>query len=70
MRTARLPAPWLCAGWLCWAQGTLIYLVPDRAKHGYGLSTDVVRQALEFEPDLLVTVDNGISSLAGVGVCP
>ena len=44
----------------------VVYMVPDRAKHGYGLSTDVVRRALEFEPDLLVTVDNGISSLAGV----
>ena len=44
----------------------VVYMVPDRAKHGYGLSTDVVRQGLEFEPDLLVTVDNGISSLAGV----
>lgn len=44
----------------------VVYLVPDRVKHGYGLSTGVVRQALEFEPDLLVTVDNGISSLAGV----
>ena len=45
----------------------VVYLVPDRAKHGYGLSPDVVRQALEFEPDLLVTVDNGISSVAGTG---
>ena len=44
----------------------VVYMVPDRVKHGYGLSTDVVHQALEFEPDLLVTVDNGISSLAGV----
>ncbi len=44
----------------------VVYMVPDRVKHGYGLSPDVVRRALEFEPDLLVTVDNGISSLAGV----
>ena len=44
----------------------VVYMVPDRVKHGYGLSVEVVRQALEFEPDLLVTVDNGISSLAGV----
>ena len=43
-----------------------MYMVPDRVKQGYGLSVDVARQALEFEPDLLVTVDNGISSLAGV----
>ena len=46
--------------------GQVVYLVPDRVKHGYGLSTDVARLALELEPDLLVTVDNGISSLAGV----
>lgn len=46
--------------------GYVDFLVPDRAKHGYGLSTDVVREALEFEPDLLVTVDNGISSHSGV----
>ena len=44
----------------------VVYMVPDRVKHGYGLSPDVVHRALEFEPDLLVTVDNGISSLAGV----
>ena len=44
----------------------VIYMVPDRVKHGYGLSIEVARQALEFDPDLLVTVDNGISSLAGV----
>ncbi len=42
------------------------YLVPDREKHGYGLSSDVAALALERKPDLLVTVDNGISSLAGV----
>ncbi|MGI9229731.1 MAG: single-stranded-DNA-specific exonuclease RecJ [Gammaproteobacteria bacterium] len=42
------------------------YLVPDRAKHGYGLSVDVVRLALDLDPDLIVTVDNGISSIEGV----
>ncbi len=46
--------------------GHVDYLVPDRVKHGYGLSTDVVRLALELDPDLLITVDNGISSLSGV----
>ena len=43
-----------------------VYMVPDRVKQGYGLSIDVARQALEFDPDLLVTVDIGISSVAGV----
>ena len=42
------------------------FLAPDRVKHGYGLSVDVARLALRRKPALLVTVDNGISSLAGV----
>ncbi len=42
------------------------FLVPDRVRHGYGLSTDVARLALEFDPDLLITVDNGIASIEGV----
>ena len=42
------------------------YLVPDREKYGYGLSVGLVEKALESAPGLLVTVDNGISSLAGV----
>ncbi|HIJ22471.1 MAG: single-stranded-DNA-specific exonuclease RecJ [Gammaproteobacteria bacterium] len=42
------------------------YVVPDRKKHGYGLSPQVVDLALEYEPQLLITVDNGISSIEGV----
>jgi single-stranded-DNA-specific exonuclease len=42
------------------------YLVPDRFKHGYGLSPDVVDLAMDFNPDIIVTVDNGISSIDGV----
>ena len=42
------------------------YLVPDRFKLGYGLSPAVVELALEFTPDWLITVDNGIASVAGV----
>ena len=42
------------------------FLVPDRVRHGYGLSTDVARLALEFDPDLIITVDNGIASIEGV----
>ncbi len=41
------------------------YLVPDRFKHGYGLSPDVVELAAERKPDILITVDNGISSVEG-----
>ncbi|MDR7297760.1 single-stranded-DNA-specific exonuclease [Pelomonas aquatica] len=42
------------------------YVVPDRAVHGYGLTPTIVDLALQQRPALLVTVDNGIASLAGV----
>ena len=42
------------------------YLVPNRFEFGYGLTPEIVRVAAESSPALLVTVDNGISSLAGV----
>jgi len=42
------------------------YLVPNRFEFGYGLSPEIVSLAAEREPDLIVTVDNGISSHAGV----
>ncbi|MCP4129250.1 MAG: single-stranded-DNA-specific exonuclease RecJ, partial [Gammaproteobacteria bacterium] len=42
------------------------YLVPNRFEYGYGLTPEIVEVALERSPDLLVTVDNGISSTAGV----
>ena len=42
------------------------YLVPDRFRLGYGLSPELVDLAAEREPDLLVTVDNGIASVEGV----
>ncbi|MBN1379709.1 MAG: single-stranded-DNA-specific exonuclease RecJ [Gammaproteobacteria bacterium] len=42
------------------------YLVPDRFKYGYGLTPEIVRAAVKRKPDILVTVDNGISSIAGV----
>ncbi len=45
---------------------TLGYVVPDRAVHGYGLTPAIVDLALQRKPDVLVTVDNGIASLAGV----
>lgn len=45
---------------------TLCYVVPDRAVHGYGLTPTIVDLALTKQPDLLLTVDNGIASLAGV----
>jgi single-stranded-DNA-specific exonuclease len=42
------------------------YLVPNRFEFGYGLTPEIVEHARSLEPDLLVTVDNGISSIAGV----
>ena len=48
------------------APGTLHYVVPDRAIHGYGLTPAIVDLAREKRPDVLLTVDNGIASLQGV----
>lgn len=42
------------------------YLVPNRFEYGYGLTPEIVAVALEREPQLLITVDNGISSIEGV----
>ncbi len=40
--------------------------VPDRMRHGYGLSPQIVERVhRRHDPDLIVTVDNGISSLEG-----
>src|SRR5690606_38809238 len=42
------------------------FLVPDRFKFGYGLTPEIVRVAATLCPGLIVTVDNGVSSLEGV----
>lgn len=42
------------------------YLVPNRFDYGYGLTPEIVRVAYESRPSLLLTVDNGISSVDGV----
>lgn len=42
------------------------YLVPNRFDYGYGLSREIVRVAAERNPALLITVDNGVSSIDGV----
>lgn len=42
------------------------FRVPDRAIHGYGLSTALVAELEAAPPDLLITVDNGIACHAGV----
>ena len=42
------------------------YLVPNRFEYGYGLTPEIVEVALTRKPQLLITVDNGISSVEGV----
>jgi single-stranded-DNA-specific exonuclease len=42
------------------------YVVPDRQVHGYGLTPTIVDLAQAQRPGVLITVDNGIASLAGV----
>jgi single-stranded-DNA-specific exonuclease len=42
------------------------YLVPNRFEYGYGLTPEIVEVAAGLKPDLIVTVDNGISSVDGV----
>lgn len=44
----------------------LDYLVPNRFDFGYGLSPELVEVARQRSPDLIMTVDNGIASVAGV----
>jgi single-stranded-DNA-specific exonuclease len=42
------------------------FLIPDRKEHGYGLTEQIVEVAGKSKPDLIVTVDNGITSIDGV----
>jgi len=42
------------------------YLVPNRFEFGYGLTKEIVAVAAQGKPDLIITVDNGISSVEGV----
>lgn len=44
----------------------LNYIVPDRFLYGYGLTAEIVSLTKQFQPDLIITVDNGISSIDGV----
>lgn len=44
----------------------LRYLVPNRFEFGYGLTPEIVAVAARENPQLLITVDNGISSIEGV----
>ncbi len=42
------------------------FLVPNRFEYGYGLTPEIVAVAAQKNPDLIITVDNGISSCDGV----
>jgi single-stranded-DNA-specific exonuclease len=42
------------------------FLVPNRFEYGYGLTPEIVEVAAAMAPDVIVTVDNGISSVEGV----
>lgn len=42
------------------------FLVPNRFEYGYGLTPEIVAVAAKMQPDLIITVDNGISSCDGV----
>nr|ACY24787.1 RecJ single-stranded-DNA-specific exonuclease [uncultured organism] len=42
------------------------FLVPNRFEYGYGLTPEIVAVAAAQQPDVIITVDNGISSIEGV----
>ncbi|MBT6547824.1 MAG: single-stranded-DNA-specific exonuclease RecJ [Gammaproteobacteria bacterium] len=42
------------------------YIVPNRFEYGYGLTPEIVELAKGKNPDLIITVDNGISSIEGI----
>ncbi|MFC3116771.1 single-stranded-DNA-specific exonuclease RecJ [Cellvibrio fontiphilus] len=44
------------------------FLVPNRFEYGYGLTPEIVAVAAAQQPDIIITVDNGISSVDGVSV--
>ncbi len=49
-----------------WGFASVDFLVPNRFEFGYGLTPEIVALAASRSPTLIVTVDNGISSTAGV----
>lgn len=42
------------------------FIVPNRFEYGYGLTPEIVAVAAAQQPDIIITVDNGISSVEGV----
>ncbi|MGB6976933.1 MAG: single-stranded-DNA-specific exonuclease RecJ [Gammaproteobacteria bacterium] len=50
----------------CFGAQQVDYLVPNRFTYGYGLTPEIVAVAAERQPNWIITVDNGISSIEGV----
>jgi single-stranded-DNA-specific exonuclease len=46
--------------------GVIDFIVPNRFEYGYGLTPEIVELAAHSQPDIILTVDNGIASVAGV----
>ena len=46
--------------------GKVEFIVPNRFEYGYGLTPEIVALAAERNPDIIITVDNGIASVEGV----
>ena len=42
------------------------FIVPNRFEYGYGLTPEIVHLSAQQQPDILITVDNGIASVEGV----
>jgi single-stranded-DNA-specific exonuclease len=55
-----------CRALRLFGAGQVDYLIPSRFNFGYGLTPEIVEVAAERQPDLIITVDNGIASLRGV----
>ncbi|HEX5206935.1 MAG TPA: single-stranded-DNA-specific exonuclease RecJ, partial [Steroidobacteraceae bacterium] len=49
-----------------WGFAAVDFLVPNRFEFGYGLTPEIVTLAASRAPSLIITVDNGVSSAAGV----
>lgn len=49
----------------------VFYFIPNRFRHGYGLSPKVIEELLEIHSkiDVIITVDNGISSFDAANIC-
>jgi single-stranded-DNA-specific exonuclease len=50
----------------CFGAKQVDFLVPNRFAYGYGLSPEIIELAAKRNPDLIITVDNGIASIQGV----